>query len=136
MSGILRRLVALHAAASFLVLGSLAPAARAEQLVSTAQALAESRADATRAQLHALADRPEIAAELARQGLEPEQARASIDALSDAELAAIAGKLEEQPAGAWFGAVLAAGLIVFLVLLFTDIIGATDVFPWAGPPPR
>jgi hypothetical protein len=134
MSDVFRRFVALYVAGAMLALGSLAPAARAEGLVSTAAVVAEARSDATRARLHDLANRPEIAAELARQGLAPDQARASIDALSDAELAAIAGKLDEQPAGAWVGAVLAAGLIVFLVLLFTDIIGATDVFPWAGRP--
>jgi hypothetical protein len=134
MSGLFRRFIALGVAGSVLAFGSFARIARAEGLVPTAQVVAESRAVETRVRLHDLADRPEVAAELARLGVAPEQARASIDALSDAELATIAGKLDEQPAGAWVGAVLGAMLVVFLVLLFCDIIGVTDVFPWAHPP--
>jgi hypothetical protein len=134
MAGLCRRFLALGLAGSVLAFGSFARIARAEGLVPTAQVVGETGAVETRARLHGLADRPEIASELTRLGIAPEQARASIDALSDAELAAIQGKLDEQPAGAWVGAVLAVGLIVFLVLVFTDIIGATDVFPWVHPP--
>ena len=42
-----------------------------------------------------------------------------------------AGKLRELPAGGnAVGAFIGAALIVFLVLLLTDILGYTDVFPF------
>jgi hypothetical protein len=131
-----RKFVALTIAVQAFAFSSLAPVARAEGLVPTEQVLAEARAARARSRRHEVVDRPEIASELARLGVAPEEARASIDALSDAELAAIAGKLDEQPAGAWVGAVIGAFLIVFFVLLLTDIIGVTDVYPWVNHPRR
>lgn len=129
-----RKIAALTVAGSVFAFSSLAPVARADGLIPTEQVVAEARAAETRARLHALVDRPEIAAELTRLGIGAEQARASVDALSDAELAVVADKLDEQPAGAWVGAVVGAFLLVFLVLLFTDIVGLTDVYPWVNHP--
>jgi hypothetical protein len=84
-----------------------------------------------RVRIHEAVDRPEIAGELARLGVSPEEAHRRIDALSDAELASIGARLDELPAGRGaVGIVVGAILIVFFVLLFTDLIGATDVFPW------
>jgi hypothetical protein len=58
----------------------------------------------------------------------PEAALARVDALSDEEVAALAGRLDQLPAG---GAdVLIVALIVFLVLLLTDILGYTKIFPF------
>lgn len=86
---------------------------------------------AMRQDVHRTLDRPEVVSELARLGVDPSEAHRRIDALSDAEVAALKGHLDSLPAGSGaVGAVLAAILIVFFVLLFTDLIGATDVFPW------
>ena len=48
--------------------------------------------------------------------------------LTDAEVAALSGKLDEIPAGG--DGIVGALLVVFLVLLVTDIMGLTDVFPF------
>ena len=115
-----------------------ARAARAE-LVSTESVLTDaSTSPGTRDRAHALLARAEVARELADLGIDPEQAKARVDALSDAELAAVVGRLDELPAGGdAAGAILGALLIVFIVLLITDIVGATDVFPFVkGPDER
>lgn len=109
--------------------------ARAE-LVPTEAVLSD--AGAARGQVGALLVRDEVTRELRELGVDPEQARARVAALSDAELAEIAGRLDQLPAGGdAVGAIVTALLIVFIVLLITDIVGATDVFPFVkGPEQR
>jgi hypothetical protein len=59
------------------------------------------------------------------------EAKARVDSLSDSEVIEVADKIEQLPAGGGaFGAVIVASVIVFLVLLITDILGYTDVFPF------
>ena len=49
------------------------------------------------------------------------------------EIAQILQKMDELPAGGGaVGAVVGAGLIIFFVLLITDIVGATDVYSFVN----
>jgi hypothetical protein len=63
-------------------------------------------------------------------GVEPEMAKARIASLSDQQIADISSQLTELPAGADAGGVL---LTIFIVFVITDVIGATDVFPFIHP---
>jgi hypothetical protein len=63
-------------------------------------------------------------------GVEPEMAKARIASLSDQQIADISSQLTELPAGADAGGVL---LTIFIVLVITDVIGATDIFPFIHP---
>ena len=75
--------------------------------------------------------RDDIKNALISQDIDPDEARARVDSLSDSEVIEVCGKIEQLPAGGGaFGAVIAASVIVFLVLLITDILGYTDVFPF------
>ncbi|MCK5204240.1 MAG: PA2779 family protein [Desulfobacterales bacterium] len=73
--------------------------------------------------------REDAQAVLRAQGIEPLEARARVDSLSDAEAVRIADKIEELPAGGNFlvGLLIAVGIIV-IVLAITDAMGYTDVF--------
>ncbi len=84
-------------------------------------------ADEARQRLTALLARDDVAAALQRHGVDAEQARSRVDGLSDAEVQQLAGQLDELPAG---GDVLGIAVFVFLVLLLTDILGYTDIFPF------
>ena len=65
------------------------------------------------------------------QGISPIEATARVDCLSDAEVMQIADKMDQLPSGGdGVGAIVGAVLIIFLVLLLTDILGYTDVFPF------
>jgi len=65
------------------------------------------------------------------QGIDPLKAKARVDSLSDAEIMRIADKMDQLPAGGSdLGILVGTALVVFLVLLFTDIAGYTDVFPF------
>jgi len=64
-------------------------------------------------------------------GVDPSEVDARIAALSDQEISQIAGHIDEMPAGQGvLGAIIVALLIVFIVLLITDLVGLTDVFPF------
>jgi hypothetical protein len=68
---------------------------------------------------------------LLAMGVDPSQVEARLAALSPAELAQLSARIDQMPAGGdGIGAVVVAILIVFLVLLITDLAGLTDVFPF------
>jgi hypothetical protein len=104
-------------------------------LVTTEAALsaaADTGTSAARTRLEAAIEREDVAAELAALGLDRAEARQRIAALSDAEVARIAHRLDELPAGGLSGFV-AVVIIVALVaigLAVTDYLGVTDVYPW------
>jgi hypothetical protein len=80
-----------------------------------------------RGQLLTVLDREDVRKELLAMGVDPQAARERVAALSDDEIQSLNGRIQELPAG---GDVLGVALVVFLVLLFTDIMGYTDVFPF------
>ncbi len=96
-------------------------------LVGTPEVLSASVATQARAQVSAALMRADVRQELARLGANVGLLDQRVAALSDEEVQALAGRLESLPAG---GDVLGLVVFVFLVLLFTDILGFTDVFPF------
>lgn len=81
--------------------------------------------------LNELISREDIQNYLPNRGIDPLEAKARIDSLSDSEAVMMAEQLEQLPAGAGaVGIIIGAALIVFLVLLATDILGYTDLFPF------
>ena len=73
--------------------------------------------------------REDVQTVLKEQGIDPLEARARVDSLTDAEAARIADQIEELPAGGNFliGLLVAVGIIV-VILAITDALGYTDVF--------
>ena len=114
-----------------LVLGSLpvaaAPASPGTDLVSTQDALTTERAQAERERIHEILARDDVQAHLVAQGVDPAEVDARVAALSDAEASQMAEQLEQLPAGA---SVVGALFAVFVILLVTDILGLTDVYPF------
>jgi hypothetical protein len=121
----LLRSVATALAVSSAVL--LAPAAvRADaDLVSTSEALALEAEDDPRTIVDRYLARDEVAAELVELGVDPEVARLRAAALSDDELAELAGRIGRAPAG---GSALTVLGITFLVLLVLELVGVIDIF--------
>jgi hypothetical protein len=96
-----------------------------EQVVAAA---AQGQAvDDMRQHLSMLLARDDVAAALQGRGVDVEQARARVDSLSDAEVMQLHGQIDQLPAG---GSVVGTAVFVFLVLLLTDILGFTDIFPF------
>jgi Family of unknown function (DUF6627) len=84
-----------------------------------------------RARVLAFLGRAEVREQIVALGVDPGEAAARVRALSDAQVREIAGQLDQLPAGqSVIGVVVGAILIIFLVLLITDLLGLTDVFPF------
>jgi hypothetical protein len=101
-------------------------------LISTEQAHAVDAGQPTsaaepRARLHAALDREDLAAALKDRGVSLEQLRARVDALTDAEARQLLAQIDAAPAGA---DILGTLFTVFVILLVTDILGFTKVFPF------
>ena len=77
--------------------------------------------------LASLLERGDVRARLQAYGVDPVQAQERVAALSDEEAARLAAQIDALPAG---GDALGVALIVFLVLLFTAILGYTKIFPF------
>jgi hypothetical protein len=75
--------------------------------------------------------RPEIQAELIRRGVSVDEANQRVAALTDDEARTLSQQLDSLPAGGID--VLGTVLIVFIVLLITDILGFTKVFSFTRP---
>lgn len=78
-----------------------------------------------------LLERREVRAQLEAYGVNPADVSARVAALTDDEAARLASRLDPLPAGGDGGAtVIAALLLVFAILLVTDILGYTNIFPF------
>ena len=100
-------------------------------MIGTETVLETARGHQARQQVKQILDREEIQKALRAQGVSAEEAKARVDALSDAEAVRLVEKLKQLPAGGGaLGTVIGAALVVFIVLLITDILGYTDVFPF------
>ncbi|MGP5309910.1 PA2779 family protein [Vreelandella alkaliphila] len=101
--------------------------ATSTDLVSTQSVLAGDRAGADRERINEILARADVQAELLKQGVDLDDVEARVAALSDAEAQQMAEQLEQLPAGA---GVIGALFAVFVILLVTDILGLTDVYPF------
>ncbi len=101
------------------------------RLISTGQVVNGDSPEAERARLKAFLAREEVQVQLASWGLDKTMAKARVDRLTDEEVTRMVQKLDQLPAGGdGVFIVAAATVFVFLVLLFTDILGYTDIFPF------
>ncbi len=81
--------------------------------------------------------REDVQQQLTTLGVDPEEAARRVASLSDEEIQGIAGRLEELPAGeGGVGPIVGAIVIIFLVLLVTDLLGLTDVFSFVKKKPE
>ncbi|MGP9766786.1 PA2779 family protein [Halomonas sp. AOP13-D3-9] len=96
-------------------------------LVSTQSVLAADRAGADRERINEILARADVQDQLVKQGVDLDEVEARVAALSDAEAQQMAEQLEQLPAGA---GVVGALFAVFIILLVTDILGLTDVYPF------
>ncbi len=100
-------------------------------LVSTEQVAASegvTSAAEQRAYVNSMLTRADVAAALQERGIDLAQAQARVAALTDDEVAHVAHTLDTAPAGA--SDVLGTIVFIFLLLLITDILGFTKIFPF------
>ena len=96
-------------------------------IVSSQAALTEVTATANRDKVQSFLARADVAQGLQEHGLNAADASARVAAMTDREVAELAGRIDQAPAG---GDILGLVFTVFIVLLVTDILGLTKVFPF------
>ena len=68
--------------------------------------------------------------QLLAHGVSPADSRLRVNSLSDSQVVQIHQRIDEMPAGA---GVVGVVVLVFIVLVITDAMGATDIFPFIRP---
>ncbi|MHB1142738.1 MAG: PA2779 family protein [Sulfuricaulis sp.] len=131
----LRRLT--QPVAHLVVLGILAlslhlPAANAA-MVGTEAVVSATQAQQDRERLAQTISRADVQQQLVARGVDPAQVQARLQSLTDEEVQTLAANMDQLPAG---GDALGVLVFIFLVLLFTDIMGFTNVFPFVKHPQR
>ena len=115
--------------ASFLVVcmtGLSLPLQANAGIVSTQEATAPA-ASAERDRVISFLSREEVRKSIEAQGVDPQAAIDRVQAMSDEEVQQLAGRIDQLPAG---GNVLGILFTIFIILLVTDILGFTKIFPF------
>lgn len=101
------------------------------RLISTDTVLAGEVSGAERQRVNDFLARADVRQQMQTLGVSADEAASRVAALSDQEIHRIAGQLPDEPAGGdALGIVVGAAVLIFVVLLITDIAGLTKVFPW------
>ena len=96
-------------------------------MVGTEALLGNQNAAGARDQLRSFLDREDVQSVLMDRGIDPAEAKARVDSLSDAEVMQIAEKIDGLPAGGDFwGTFFFIVIIIFITLLVLEIMGYTD----------
>ncbi len=126
---ICRALALPMAVVMFLNVGPL-PVARAA-MVSTEQVISEDAATEDRERVMNFLGREDVRREMEALGIDPEEAAARAKALSDEEIAQITNKLDETAVGQdAVAAIVGAVVLIFIILMITDLLCWTRVFPF------
>ena len=115
---------------SFVLFDFTAIAAKAG-LIGTEDVLSTLQGDTSRSQITAFLDRQDVQKSFLEKGIDPLQAKKRVTSLTDQEVSQICKVLDQLHAGGdGVGTVVGAILLIFLILLITDILGFTHVFPF------
>ena len=123
--------IALPMAALMMMAASMPLTAARAAMVGTDQVVAPSQAEADRARVASFIAREDVRAEMRRMGVDPAETGRRVAVMSDVEIARIAAAIDEAPAGQDIvSTLIGLAVLVFIVLLITDLAGVTDVFPF------
>ena len=110
-------------------------------MIGTETVIDAAQAQQQRQRLHDMLARDDVKSQLVARGVDPAQVQARVDSLTDREVQDLAANIDKSPAGSGvldssLGDVLDLAVLVFLVLLITDILGFTNVYPFVKHPKR
>lgn len=123
----LHKLISLAVVLSLSSFSFYVPVAQAT-LVGTATALnaqAPVAQTGERSRVLSQLNRQDVQTQLKARGVDPAQVQTRVNSLSDTEVHTLAAQLDQLPAGAGG---LEIVLLVFLILILTDIAGITHIF--------
>jgi hypothetical protein len=122
-SGIGRKFVSTLVSLTLISIGFVQPAAA--DLIGTQEMLDVEMRQAAITKVELLLARQDVAKQLQAFGVPPQSVIERVNNMTNAELVALEGQIDEQVSG---GDALAVVGIVFLVLLILEVVGVTDIF--------
>jgi hypothetical protein len=106
-------------------------------MIETEAVMNDPVVQSSRAKVRAFMERQDVQDILIARGIDPMEARARLNSLSDAEVQTLSAKIDELPAGgSVVGALIVIIVVAFLVLLITDMLGLTNIFTFINPPKK
>ena len=123
----LQRVLCLLLSLSLIVL-PIAPVQAA--MISNGQIIGEVQTELNRSDVLQVLEREHAQQQLKALGVSPEMVKERVSYMTDHEVAQLNQHLADLPAG---GDVLGVILILFIVFIITDMLGATNIFPFVKP---
>jgi len=124
-----RLIAAFMTALMFVIAGPYQAAVAA--MIPTEGVTAAADASKARETIKNFLARQDVQSNLISKGINPEEAKARVTSLTDAEALMVSKQIDNMPAGGdAVGIVVVTLLVVFIILLITDLLGLTHVFPF------
>lgn len=101
-------------------------------MIGTDQVVSSSETLQNRERVRGFLQRDDVRQMLRQQGVDANEALSRVNAMTGDEVNLVAAKINQLPAGGDWG-IIGAVIFVFIVLLITDILGFTKVFPFTRP---
>ena len=98
-------------------------------MISTPDVIQSQQSEYDREQLSDMLDRQDVQEKLLAMGVSPETVQDRVNHMTDFEIAQLNEQINDMPAGGILGAIV----LIFVVFVITDAIGATDIFPFVRP---
>jgi len=98
-------------------------------MISTPDVIQSEQSAYDREQLSSMLDRDDVRDKFLEMGVAPETVQDRINSMTDFEIAQLNQQINDMPAGGVLGAIV----LIFVVFVITDAIGATDIFPFVRP---
>jgi hypothetical protein len=104
------------------------------QMIGTNTVIAAQKQEANRERVAAFLGRDDVQQAMVQRGVDVAEAQKRVATLSDAELTKISQAMEQLPAGGdgGIGTIVGALVFIFVVLLITDLVGLTHIFPFVS----
>ena len=99
-------------------------------MVDNGQLLGEVQAELNRSDVLQILERAEAQQQLMSLGVSPDRVKERVSHMTDQEVAQLNQHLGDLPAG---GDVLGVILVLFIVFIITDMLCATNIFPFVKP---
>ncbi len=97
-------------------------------MLGTESAIEQAQTVQNRERVATFMARADVQTQLEKMGIKADDATSRVAAMTDDEINQVAGKLDTLPAGGV--EVWAILLIILVVLIITDFLGWTKIFPW------
>lgn len=98
-------------------------------MISTPDIIQSQQSAYDREQLSSMLERDDVQQQLLSMGVAPETVQERVNSMTDFEIAQLNEQINDMPAGGILGAIV----LIFVVFVITDAIGATDIFPFVRP---